>query len=223
MMGDRMNKSNRFLFVVIIFGLCFACTQGDHSFDKSQYSQTSRHAEVVVPAIDSKYVDAEFLPDTSVCNFILESHSSIESGYGDIMGDSVNAEKGYETFYFSNVDTSEYLKLIFFPGNTRNAFSRFVVSEFDTRPKNRRLYCSQCPAFVTENQIKLGITLAELEKIKGVEYFQAKEGDLDVYAYSYTIDPESEFYRRYRMPVYSEVYRFHNGKLVEFEFGFQCP
>jgi len=218
-----MNKSNRFLFVVIIFGLCFACTQGDHSFDKSQYSQTSRHAEVVVPAIDSKYVDAEFLPDTSVCNFILESHSSIESGYGDIMGDSANVEKGYETFYFSTIDTSEYLKLIFFPGNTRNAFSRFVVSEFDTRPKNRKLYCSQCPAFVTENQIKLGITLAELEKIKGVEYLQTKEGDLDVYTYSYTVAPESEFYRRYRMPVYSEVYRFYDGKLVEFEFGFEYP
>ena len=186
-------------------------------------ANSKRFFQFIPKVLDSKGVDVEFLPDTSVCNFILESRSSIESGYGDIMGDSANAEKGYETFYFSNVDTSEYLKLIFFPGNTRNAFSRFVVSEFDTRPKNRRLYCSQCPAFVTENQIKLGITLAELEKIKGVEYFQAKEGDLDVYAYSYTIDPESEFYRRYRMPVYSEVYRFHNGKLVEFEFGFECP
>ena len=222
-MGDRTNKSNSFLFMAIIFGLCFACAQGDRAFDKSQSNQTSAHAKVIAPAIDSKDVDAEFLPDTSICNFVLESRSSIESVYGDIMGDSANAEKGYETFYFSNVDTSEYLKLIFFPGNTRNAFSRFVVSKFDTRPENRRLYYSQCPTFVTENQIKLGITLAELEEIKGVEYLQTKEGDLDVYAYSYTIDPESEFYRKYRMPVYSEVYRFRDGKLVAFEFGFEYP
>lgn len=223
MMDGKIKVSNRLLIIVVALFYLFACSEKKPSFQKIQSKQSFVQADTIAPVYTSKDSNTGFIPDTSVCNIALKSFVSIERGFGDIMGDSINKKNGYEVFYFSNVDTSEFLKLVFIPGGTKNAFSRFIISEVETRPVDRRLNLTQCPIFSTESHIRLGITLNELEKVKGVGYLKTKKDSFEIYTYSITYDIKSAFYRRYKMPIYSAVYRFRNNRLVEFEFGFETP
>lgn len=223
-MDGKIKVSNGLLIVVVSFIYLFACGEKKLAHNnKIQSEQSFVQAGTIASLFANKDSNVSFVPDTSVCNIALESYASIEREFGNIMGDSINKVNGYEVFYFSNIDKSEYLKLIFFPGGTQNAFSRFVISEDQVPPINRRLYVTQYPTFITESGIKLGITLNELEKIKGTEYLKTEKDSFDVYTYSIMIDVNSAFYRRYKMPIYSAVYKFKNNRLVAFEFGFEIP
>ena len=216
-----MKVSSRLLIIVLAFFCLFSCSEKKPSYEKFQSEQIFVQGDTIL--FTSKDSNTGFIPDTSVCNIALDSYASTEKEFGDIMGDIINKENGYEVFYFSNIDTSEYLKLIFFPGNTKNAFSRFVISKFKIRPANRNLYHTRCPFFSTESQIRLEITLHELEEIKGAGYLKSEKDNFDIYTYTFTSDVRSVFYRRYKMPIYSAVYKFKNNILVAFEFGFEYP
>ena len=224
MMGGKIKSCNWLLIIGIAFFSLHACGEKKLSSNsKIQPEQSLAQNDTMASLIANEDSNTVYMRDTSVCNIALDSYTSIEREFGDVMGDSISKINGYEVFYFSNISKSEYLKLIFFPGNTQNAFSRFVISEVEARPINRRLNVAQCPVFTTESGIKLGITLDELEKIKGTEYLTTEKDSSDVYTYSIMSDINSAFYRRYRMPIYSAVYRFKNNRLVEFEFGFENP
>jgi len=213
-------------WVVLFIFFCAlnSCSEGmkkDNSEAYSDYSLIQR--DTLVSLLLDNEDGLKFVPDTSICDVYLDSYTSIERGVGDIMGDSMAKVNGYEVYYFSNIDTSEYLKMIFFPGGRKNSFNRFVISEVDYRPINRRLNIVKCSVFVTESKIKLGITLNDLKRIKGVDYLKIKKDSFDVYVYSIKISDKSLFYARYKMPVYSAIYKFQDNKLVEFEFGFENP
>jgi len=223
MTEGKMMVSNKLLFIVVVLCCLFACNEKKPSSYKVHSNQNFIRTDTMTSVSVVKGRNIRFIPDTSICNIALDSHISIEREFGDIMGDSINEKNGYEVFYFSNIDTSEYLTLVFFPGNTKNAFSRFVISKFETRPINRRLSYTRCSVFSTESQIKLGISITELEEIKGRGYLKTQKSNFEIYTYSVTSDINSPFYRRYKLPIYSAIYRFKNNKLVEFEFGFENP
>jgi len=217
MTEGKIMISNRLLIVLLVLCALFACSEKKPSFNsgknvvKFDATTSIGGAKGEVPAF----------VDTSICNIALDV--SIEKEYGDIMGDSINKKYGYETFYFSNADTSEYLKLEFHPGGTKNVFGRFVITNFDPRPPGRKLYFSNCSTFATESDVKLGISPDELLKKKGTSYKKIIDKDIVIYSYFFSVDVRSLFYQRYRYPVYSAIYKFKYNRLIEFEFGFEYP
>ena len=213
---------DKVIFILAILFYLGACSGKEHkSTDGPPYGSLTQTDSTSLPSLD-KGLNDTFVPDSSVCNIALESYYSIERELGNVM-DVESIKGGFETYYVSNPDTSEFMKLIFCPGDTKNAFCKFVVSKITQPPIERRLNFTTCNVLSTESNVRLGITISELEKIKGLEHIKTSKNGLDIYSYAIVNNDKSDFLRKYNMPIYIADYYFENNRLVEFEFGFDYP
>lgn len=172
----------------------------------------------------SKKIDIQttFSPDTSINNIYLNSPKTTLEELGNVM-DSQSFKNGYEVYYFSNKKYSEYLKLIFHPGGSKNSFSQVIVSNNNFVPDDRKLRLTKYDFFLTESGIRLGIRLSQLKKIKGKEYSKTQLEGVDIYTYEISNFNESDFLKEYNMPTYTASYYFKHNELIQFEFGFIYP
>jgi hypothetical protein len=150
----------------------------------------------------------------------LRNSFSIEKNLGDVMS-KLNSDKDLPDVYFKNKSGTEYLRLVFFSGDTKNIISLFEVSKIGLISKPPKIYQSVFPYFFTESGIKLEMTMSDVVGKKGNKFKKTSKGELIVLKYRINYETNPKFLTAYNMPLYIAEYTFKNGVLVKFIFGFE--
>lgn len=161
----------------------------------------------------------EFKPDTLIGQISLVNSKNVQSFLGENVMDRL-VDDGLPNSIVISKDSKQRLTFYFHPGGVKNEFSEFRVNYFDQ--KGRDEFVTDEKEFVTESGIKLGMTMGELRAIKGEPDSLTNN---ETITFHYRIDDfqNSEFLRSYNMPIYYANYKFKNGYLIEFRFGFEYP
>jgi hypothetical protein len=163
----------------------------------------------------------KFIPDSTVNGRIfLFDEDSVEKNLGDLMS-KVDANAALPDIYFSNRNSTQYLRLIFFPGSTANSFSRFEIS--NQRPKHKIYRLKGFANFMPESKIKIGTQEKDIIKAKGNSYTKVRKGRGYILRYKITSEDKSDFLLRYNMPSFTEDFYIRNGKLYKLSYGFDYP
>ncbi|MEQ1675667.1 MAG: hypothetical protein ABL876_03125 [Chitinophagaceae bacterium] len=162
-----------------------------------------------------------FVPDSTVNGVLkLDNFESGEENLGDIM-DKVNQDASLPDIYFANKSNTQYLRLIFFPGSTRNSFARF---EIGVKLKNRKYsVLKKFDIFSSESKIAIGTSMTAVIKKKGKDFSKKMEKGLVVLTYTLTEMAKYPLLLGHNMPLYSAEYYFKKGKLVKMSYGFEYP
>ncbi len=168
-----------------------------------------------------KGVSQKFIPDTTVNEVLkLEDYESVENTLGDIM-EKVDSNAPLPDIYFESGLTKQYLRLIFFPGDTKNSFSRIEIGEKSADKKYIEL--KKFATFKTESGIEIGSSLSFVIATKGSEFTKYTKKGITVLTYKITDIAKSSFLARYNMPSYTADYYFKQGKLFKMSYGFDYP
>lgn len=163
------------------------------------------------------------LYDTTInSQLILRDNKSIEKSIGDVM-QKLDTIKDLPDVYFVNTLGTESLRLIFYPGDTKNTISSFEVLSVDYTDKVQKLWPTSFASFTTESGIKLGMTKEEIVKIKGRDFKVTNSGAEVVLEYVTDEKEDTGFLKRYNMPSYFAKYIFQYNRLIRFAFGFDYP
>ncbi len=163
-----------------------------------------------------------FKPDTSVNMISLRNNENIEKYLGKDIMTKLNKETDIPSVEVLTKDYKQCLTLSFYPGNAKNEFSEFTISNFKERGKSNQIIINE-NEFITESGIKLNMTLGNFKTIKGEpDTIEVVNGNL-LYKYEISDMKKSDFLKRYAIPGYYAEYLFVNGYLVEFKFGFEYP
>ena len=173
---------------------------------------------IVIFLLYAQFTIAQIVPDTSINNKIfLLNVKSVKTEIGDVMS-KLNDKKDLPDIYFSNKAKSQYLRMIFHPGNFKNSFSMFEVGYISPKMKvkNKLKY----NIFYTERNIKLGMTKA---KFLSIMKENVRKNSLDN-SYLLRIDESNNsFLEMYGLPIYEAKYYFRGKFLIKFYFGFKYP
>lgn len=160
-----------------------------------------------------------FQPDTTINNkLILRNSESVKDFfYGEFDLIPESKANSFPVVYFSNRSGTEYVAAYQYYGDIKNQFSLFEVGYCNSLSGIEFIQTDH-DSFMTESEIKLGMTKEEIIKIKGHEFMEDK-GTLG-YVLS---DSNSVFPKKYKLSAYLMNYHFENDKLVKFSFGFEYP
>ena len=160
-----------------------------------------------------------FLPDSTVNNILVLSRSeSAESFYPNISSEQyITHLRESPVIGFSNKDNSEYLLLYQYEGGVRNGFGCFEIGYINDLQK--KVTDLDYDKFRTESGLMLGITLKELESIKGSSYTH----DGDKVVYQLTDYSNSSFLRRHNMPAYFLECTLKDDRIIRIKYGFDYP
>lgn len=123
----------------------------------------------------------------------------------------------------SNEDQSEYLLLHQFEGDTEDTYSILEISKEEPALKNAIQYHSGEQNFQSESGVKLGLSMADIVKIKGSGYTLEVEGKDTLMRYAITDYDNSVFLKAYNMPSYFLAVKIKNAKAEHVSFGFDYP
>jgi hypothetical protein len=129
-----------------------------------------------------------------------------------------NPGYGFSHYRFANRNRMEVLTLVQHPGAEQFEISQVRVSAA-TAEESLPFFPERLQHFVTPRGISVGASKAEVKSLLGVP---ASEAD-DKLLYRLTKDTAASWLEMYHMPEYQAVYKFRDGRLVEFEFGFPYP
>ena len=164
-------------------------------------------------------IKPKFEPDTLIGQISLINSKNIESYLGKSVMNRL-VDEGLPSSSVLSKDSKQRLTFYFHPGGVKNEFSEFRVNYVDQ--KGRDEFVTDEKEFVTESGIKLGLTMGEFRTIKG-EPDSLTNDETSTFHYKMDDFKSSEFLRSYNMPIYYADYKFKNGYLTEFRFGFEYP
>jgi hypothetical protein len=171
-----------------------------------------------------KSENVTFIPDTSI-NEKLYLHN-VESVIKELRDVSKLRDKDADLpdVYFLNREKKQYLRLVFFPGGTANSVSQFEFGYTSQMKKETIRHNSTFISFHTESNIKLGQSIEEIIKIKGAKYSKETQKNATIkLKYEISELDNSQFLRRYNMPLYYMELEFKKNKLVRCRYGFEYP
>jgi hypothetical protein len=152
--------------------------------------------------------------DISVNGIFLEDPASTEK----VLGKEIPHE---EQLVYWNKDRTQLLTLLFHGGDTVHAFAEFKVTR--AGKGDSAVKALSFPTFITGKGVRLGLSQRQVTAIfgKGVE---EDVGRQHLIRYSIEdIQTKTPFLKHYNLPSYYGEYRFEDGKLIEFSFGFELP
>jgi len=161
----------------------------------------------------------EFASDTTIGIISLLNTRNIDEYLGENVMDRLTDEPFYNTSVFSS-DKKQRLTLYFHPGSIRKEFSEFKV-EYANQVEQNAITTNDS-IFETESGIKLGMSISDLRLIKG-DLHGVTNNEMTVLHYKIDDFENSDFLKKYNMPVYYAEYIFMNGYLIKFSFGFEYP
>lgn len=164
-------------------------------------------------------IKLQFKPDTTIGQISLINSKNIDSFLGKNVMERL-VDNGLPSSSVVSSDSKQRLTFYFHPGGIKKEFSEFKVSYVDQKDRNE--FVTDAKEFVTESGIKLGMPMGEFKSIKG-EPDSITNGEPTIFHYRIDDFENSEFLKRYNMPIYYANYEFINGYLNEFKFGFEYP
>lgn len=162
-----------------------------------------------------------YIPDSSIIGICLLSDSLISAILGDDYKMSLSSNTDIPNLIVFNSKSNQLLSLYQHPGGLMGEFAEFEVTGFNDYGKRPVIEKSD-KEFITESGIKLNMTIGELKAIKG-EPDTTIVNETSILKYSLDDINESDFLKRYNMPIYYADYEFKNGYLMRFKFGFEYP
>jgi hypothetical protein len=216
-----MIKTN---FIILLI-LVLSCNKSNHSNVQHQREWVPNPEKFEHDGYSSlaDSLKPKFSPDVSINKIHLADTTGIIALLGKNPMDRLTETGEDNEFPHISVfskDRKQRFRLIFHPGGSSNEFYEFEVSyDFSN--------CRECIVadeneFMTESEVKLGITVGELKSLKGDPY-HLLTGSLDVLQYELNDFENSHFLQKYGYPKYYADYYFDNGYLVKFKFGFEYP
>jgi hypothetical protein len=160
-----------------------------------------------------------FIPDTTVNGkLVLDNYHSLEQFYHSSKElKLIEFIRESPVVAFCNASRKEYLLAYQYEGSTQNAFNCFEVGYYDEKIKEYTLL-NDSNGFTTESGLRLGLTLKEVERIKGTGY--SRQRNNIVYQIN---DPGSDFLQNHNMPSYFLECELLQDKVVRIKFGFTYP
>ncbi|MCX6232100.1 MAG: hypothetical protein NTZ33_11205 [Bacteroidetes bacterium] len=204
----------------LLFLICIFSYQADKNKGKALLNNNIENGSNV-KSRNTTYQNLKFKPDTSINGISLMNPRSIHNSFGNLM-QYIDNDKDIPYVLILSIDKKQYLKLSFHPGSIKNEFSYFEIGILKDKLLNKKNnVVSKYKTFITENNIKIGISKNVFFKYRNKQFLKTKNKNL----YTYEIDNfmSSAFLKAYNMPSYSAKYRFNNDTLVQFEFGFDYP
>lgn len=176
--------------------------------------------KVVLKQQDIKSIqEPSFLPDSTVNEILVLSRSeSAERFYSNISYEPYLTHLRESPIVgFKNKDNSEYLLLYQYEGGVKNGFSCIEIGY--TRDLQKKFTALDYVKFKTESGLMLGMTLKELEYIKGNSYIQ----DVNKVVYQLKDYPNSSFLRSHNMPAYFLECTLKDDRIIRIKYGFDYP
>ncbi len=157
-------------------------------------------------------------PDSSLCGVILDDQHSANKILGLKWQTVENGEFPHQSYYSSN--HLEVFTVYFHYGDGKYQWSEMEVSRDSTKNIIGTL---DSATFVSGNGIHLGMTSREIISILGNCNPAVIHPPNTILKYRLDDFNNSEFLKRFKMPVYCSEYEFENDRLVRFRFGFEYP
>ena len=174
------------------------------------------------------FAQKEFTPDTTINNlFFLYDANSSEMFYPninniEIFDEELFSKGGTPHIIFFNADKTKYLVAFTHYGSCKNHFAEFeigyVTEQVFNEVKNKHNETAY-QDFQTESGLHLGMTLKELERVKGKNY--DRKGNVVTYIMNDTISVFLNIY--YNMPEYYLKCELSQNKISKIKFGFTYP
>lgn len=207
--------------IILVFFIYVACSHENNKPAKRELiPDPEKYAHDVYLTLPDS-LKPTFTPDTSIGPISLLNFQHIDSYLGEnAMERLTDQGEGFSSASIVSVDSKQRLTFYFHPGSMNKEFSEFQVGFVDQKGKNE--FKAEENEFQTEHGIKLGMSMGQLKSIKG-EPDSLSQAKKSVLHYRISDLKNSEFLKKYNMPVYYADYEFQNGYLMGFKFGFQYP
>lgn len=167
------------------------------------------------------------VPDKTINKkLFLENYQSLSNFYSNENPlELVEMLRESPIIIFGNKSNTGYLLAYHYEGNTENAFSCFEIGFFedDKNVSLQTLYQTRENNFKTESGLRLGLSLADVIRIKGKEYEQQKSGDYMVLSYKIEDFENSLFLKEYNMSGYFIEIMLKDDIVRKITFGFFYP
>jgi hypothetical protein len=225
-----MNRVIICLLSLIVFSNCSFSNNSRESKENNQINNDTirvnvaninidsiKHKNIWITNIGFQIDTTLFIPDTSVNKVLfLFDYLSTEKIFGDIDKLVIRHHEtdDFPDIYFLSSNQKEYLKMVLYPGSSKNEFSKFEIGYSSLLSNNVITNKSSFENFYTESGIRLGITKEELIKIKG-EHYQKDNEIIKYFLYDNELGED--------WACYTAFYYFKNNKLVKFSYGFEYP
>lgn len=163
-------------------------------------------------------LEQPFIPETTINGILaLDDYASSQKFYPSINElKAVKFIRESPVMPFSNSSKTEYLLAYQYEGGTSNTFGCFEIGNYDSKISGYTTL--SVTNFKTENGLHLGMTLNELEHIKGTT-FQKYQNKI-----VYRIEGKnSAFLQMHNMPEYFLECELKSEKITKIKFGFTQP
>mgnify|MGYP002640574114 CR=1 FL=1 len=159
--------------------------------------------------------------DSGVMSINLADTSGVKQILGSPMDNLIEPDDEFPYVCYSNMERTEYWKLIFHPGSVGNSFNEFEVGKYASELSCITL--RRDGSIKSNKGIKLGMTMKEVIAVLGQNYKTSNGGSELQYTYNVLEEGSSVFMSHYNMQLYLGIYRFREGHLEWFKFGFEYP
>lgn len=189
---------------------------------KDQETSATSDPQSDLPSLEN--LKAVF-PDTSINGkLLLDNPNSSKAFYPTIDAVKlIERVRDSPLVLFANQQGDEYLMAYKYEGNLKNAFSCFEIGyskDFTSESPNK----TPAKNFKTESNLGLGMTLKDLEAIKGKEYVKKDlDGNTILITYRVNDMDSSPFLKRYNMPGYFLECTLKDDRITKLFFGFDYP
>lgn len=220
-------------FGIIVFFLIASCNSKSNEAGNVHSKSTSVN-EVVLKdkiVIDSNYQDSMLEkepismdnPDFSIAKIQLLNSESVEKYIGSYKLNEEDLSSDYPYVILLNKDSTLLLRMYFYPGSSRNEFSKFELSSYSGIEKNAKIV--DVLKMETNNQVRIGMPEKEFINILKLKEFKVITNGAQTKVYSLSIDDfeNNLFLKTYNMPSYVAKYYILNEYVDKIEFGFEFP
>lgn len=219
-----VNESNQKYYAHLLFN--FGSLSGVMARSKEFMVYDKRATELFKKELIDHLLPSDFNADTKIGDVNLLNADNIESYFGE---ESMHhlMTMGEEGDQFDQVtilsrDKKEKITMIAYPGSPDYAFSVFKIEK--AIESDGAFYTTKVGKFVTEDGIRLGMTVEEFTQVKGKPSVLANLGEnKKVYNFCIVDIYNHELLEQYKLPGYFANYTFEEGVLIAFEFGFVHP
>ena len=163
-----------------------------------------------------------FIPDKSINGIFIFDSLSLKSKIPNICQLIDHEGPGARVCLLNN-QKYQLLTLIFHSGSNAYEVAEIKVEFANSDLDNNQKQILNADIFKTESGIKLNMGKQELINIKGNDYQIESLNGIEVLTYKISDFNKSDILKEYNMPEYYARYKFKNGSLIEFQFGFTYP
>lgn len=215
-------------YIYLIYLLLFISCSSSSSEIEIENEYPSHPTREIVPYPEKYEHDGYdstkvvFIPDTSIGLISLNNDHNIEEYLGkNTMSRLVEPSDDSPQLTVLSKNNNQALTVYHHYGSIANHFAEFEVKYNNSN--DRGIYTTNDDEFITESNIKLGISMGDLRALKGEPDSISKTTDQINFHYILDDFKNSVFLQRYNLPVYYANYTFEDGYLIGFKFGFEYP